>query len=63
MDAERAELEPEAVDAARATVRVVLDDGSELPQPGRLLFSDLSVDPSSGQITLRAELGITFYIK
>jgi membrane fusion protein, multidrug efflux system len=24
--------------------------------PGRLLFSDLSVDPSSGQITLRAEL-------
>ena len=37
-------------------VRDVLDDGSELPQPGRLLFSDLSVDPSSGQITLRAEL-------
>ncbi len=42
--------------AGSATVRVVLDDGSELPQPGRLLFSDLSVDPSSGQITLRAEL-------
>ncbi|MEZ5622421.1 MAG: efflux RND transporter periplasmic adaptor subunit [Burkholderiaceae bacterium] len=42
--------------AGTATVRVVLDDGSELPQPGRLLFSDLSVDPSSGQVTLRAEL-------
>ncbi len=26
------------------------------PQAGRLLFSDLSVDPTSGQITLRAEV-------
>jgi len=39
-----------------AVVRVVLDDGSELPQRGRLLFSDLSVDPTSGQVTLRAEV-------
>jgi membrane fusion protein, multidrug efflux system len=39
-----------------ALVRVVLEDGSEYPQPGRLLFSDLSVDPTSGQITLRAEV-------
>lgn len=39
-----------------AEVRVVLDDGSELPRPGKLLFSDLSVDPSSGQVTLRAEV-------
>jgi membrane fusion protein (multidrug efflux system) len=38
------------------SVRVLLDDGSELPQPGRLLFSDLSVDSSSGQVTLRAEV-------
>ncbi|RVT48951.1 efflux RND transporter periplasmic adaptor subunit [Rubrivivax albus] len=37
-------------------VQVVLDDGSVLPQPGRLLFSDLSVDASSGQVTLRAEV-------
>ena len=29
-------------------VRIVLEDGSELPQRGRLLFSDLSVDPTSG---------------
>jgi membrane fusion protein (multidrug efflux system) len=41
-------------DATR--VRVVLEDGSELPQAGRLLFSDLSVDTSSGQVTLRAEV-------
>jgi membrane fusion protein (multidrug efflux system) len=39
-----------------ASVRVILEDGSEYPQPGKLLFSDLTVDPSSGQITLRAEV-------
>jgi membrane fusion protein, multidrug efflux system len=39
-----------------ASVRIVLDDGSEYGQPGKLLFSDLSVDPTSGQITLRAEV-------
>ncbi len=39
-----------------ASVRVLLEDGSDYGQPGRLLFSDLTVDPSSGQITLRAEL-------
>jgi membrane fusion protein (multidrug efflux system) len=37
-------------------VRIVLDDGTEYPQPGRLLFSDLSVDPTSGQVLLRAEV-------
>lgn len=39
-----------------AAVRVLLEDGSTYPLPGKLLFSDLSVDPSSGQITLRAEV-------
>jgi membrane fusion protein (multidrug efflux system) len=39
-----------------AAVRIVLEDGTLYAQPGRLLFSDLSVDPSSGQITLRAEV-------
>jgi membrane fusion protein (multidrug efflux system) len=39
-----------------AAVRVVLEDGTEHPQPGRLLFSDLTVDSTSGQITLRAEV-------
>jgi len=37
-------------------VSVVLEDGSVLPQPGRLLFSDLSVDATTGQVTLRAEV-------
>jgi membrane fusion protein (multidrug efflux system) len=39
-----------------AEVRVVLDDGSELARPGKLLFTDLAVDPTSGQVTLRAEV-------
>ncbi len=39
-----------------AEVKVILEDGSEYPQPGKLLFSDLSVDPTTGQITLRAEV-------
>jgi len=37
-------------------VRVVLEDGSELPRRGKLLFTDLTVDPSSGEVTLRAEM-------
>ena len=39
-----------------ASVRVVLEDGSEYAKPGRLLFSDLTVDSATGQVTLRAEV-------
>lgn len=39
-----------------ASVRVLLEDGSEYARPGKLLFSDLTVDATSGQITLRAEV-------
>ncbi|MCE1250084.1 MAG: efflux RND transporter periplasmic adaptor subunit, partial [Comamonadaceae bacterium] len=39
-----------------ASVRVMLADGSEYPLPGKLLFTDLSVDASTGQVTLRAEV-------
>ena len=45
-----------AAGSEAALVRVVLDDGREHPQSGRLLFSDLTVDPASGQVTLRAEI-------
>ncbi len=37
-------------------VRIELDDGSELPQQGRLLFSDLTVDQTSGQVNVRAKV-------
>ncbi len=39
-----------------AQVRVVLDDGSEHAKPGKLLFTDLTVDTTTGQVTLRAEV-------
>jgi len=42
--------------AAGSPAKVLLDDGSEYGHPARLLFADLSVDPSSGQVTLRAEV-------
>ena len=37
-------------------VHIVLEDGSELPRTGKLLFTDSTVDPTSGQIMLRAEV-------
>jgi membrane fusion protein (multidrug efflux system) len=42
--------------AEGAQVRVVLEDGTEHAQPGKLLFADLSVDQATGQVTLRAEV-------
>ncbi|MCC2634360.1 MAG: putative periplasmic linker protein [Ramlibacter sp.] len=39
-----------------AQVRVILEDGTEHPQPGKLLFADLSVDQATGQVMLRAEV-------
>ena len=37
-------------------VHLVLEDGTQYPSVGKLLFSDLTVDPATGQITLRAEV-------
>ncbi|MGJ7510392.1 efflux RND transporter periplasmic adaptor subunit [Variovorax sp. GT1P44] len=42
--------------ANAASIRVVLEDGTEYALPGRLLFSDLTVDATTGQVTLRAEV-------
>lgn len=39
-----------------AQVSVVLEDGSTYAHKGRLLFTDLTVDSTSGQVTLRAEV-------
>ncbi len=39
-----------------AQVQVVLEDGTVHPQVGKLLFTDLTVDSTSGQVTLRAEV-------
>lgn len=45
-----------AAGADAASVRVMLEDGSEYQHEGRLLFSELTVDATTGQITLRAEV-------
>lgn len=37
-------------------VTVVQDDGTELATRGKLLFSDVTVDPATGQTTLRAKV-------
>ena len=42
--------------AGAVAVSIVMEDGSVYPLRGRLLFSDLSVDPATGQIALRAEV-------
>lgn len=36
-------------------VQIILEDGTLYPLEGRLLFSGVTVDPSTGQVTLRAE--------
>jgi membrane fusion protein (multidrug efflux system) len=54
----RRELDNGALKSAapgEAKVTLLLDDGTTYAQPGKLLFSDVTVDPSSGMITLRAE--------
>lgn len=42
--------------AEAAKVQVLLDNGQPFGQSGRLLFTDLSVDPATGEVSLRAEL-------
>lgn len=38
-----------------ARVQMFYDDGTEYQHPGKLLFSEATVDESTGQVTLRAE--------
>ncbi|MBI5890741.1 MAG: efflux RND transporter periplasmic adaptor subunit [Nitrosomonadales bacterium] len=45
-----------ALKRAKSTeVELVLEDGSTYAQPGKLLFSNLAVDPGTGSVLLRAE--------
>jgi len=41
------------VAAGEAQVTLITEDGEQYPHPGRLLFSDLSVDPGTGVVTVR----------
>ncbi|HEY0681328.1 MAG TPA: efflux RND transporter periplasmic adaptor subunit [Steroidobacter sp.] len=40
---------------ATAKVKLVFDDGASYPLEGKLQFSDVTVDPNTGSVTLRAE--------
>lgn len=40
--------------AGRAKVRLILEDGSDYPLTGTLKFSEATVDPSTGSVTMRA---------
>ncbi len=41
--------------AAQTRVDLLLEDGSVYPLPGKLIFSDLAVDPNTGSVQLRAQ--------
>ncbi len=43
-------------DPEGALVHLVLEDGTVYDKPGKLLFADLTVDQTSGQVTLRAQI-------
>jgi len=52
----RRELETGALEhGTTARVRLILDDGEVCAHDGKLLFSDTTVDPGTGQVTLRGE--------
>ena len=36
-------------------MQLILEDGSVYARPGRLIFSDLAVDPATGSVSMRAE--------
>ncbi|MFV0435974.1 MAG: efflux RND transporter periplasmic adaptor subunit [Desulfopila sp.] len=40
-------------DALKSSVKILLEDGSSYAQPGSLEFSDVTVDPTTGAVTLR----------
>lgn len=44
-----------ATNANEARVQLLFDDGTQYDQPGKLLFSEASVDQTTGQVTLRGE--------
>jgi multidrug efflux system membrane fusion protein len=45
----------EGIAQENVNVRIVLADGTEYSKPGKLLFSDLAVDPKTDTVTMRAE--------
>ena len=46
----------QSVAPGQASITLILEDQSVYSHPGKLLFSDFAVDPTTGMITLRAEV-------
>src|SRR2546422_11454753 len=46
----------QSVSPGQAKIILILEDGTVYSHPGKLLFSDIAVDPTTGMITLRAEI-------
>jgi membrane fusion protein (multidrug efflux system) len=44
-----------SLEPGTAKITLLLEDGSVYPLEGKLLFSDITVDPTTGMVTLRAE--------
>lgn len=45
----------QSVDPLETKVTLILEDGSTYAATGKLLFSDVTVDPSTGMVTMRSE--------
>lgn len=43
-----------SVAPGQVKVTLILEDGTVYPHPGKLLFSDVTVDPTTGMVTVRA---------
>ena len=56
MRIQRAIASGELKGSSSAEVKVLLEDGTAYRLPGRLMFADMAVDASTGQVTLRAEV-------
>lgn len=44
------------IDSEHVEIEVILEDGTPYPHKGRLLFTGVTVDPSTAQVTLRGEI-------
>ena len=45
----------EPMSSPKTSVKLLLEDGTEYAHAGKILFSEVSVDPSTGMVSLRAE--------
>src|SRR5690606_18242606 len=52
----RKRMEDSSSGVAEPDVLVLLEDGTEYDHHGKLLFSEMTVDPGTGEVLLRAEV-------